>query len=426
MKKLIYTSILVVLFGIASTAPALTEAPKTTSIDDYFNQLTTNGQFNGTVAVFSPEHPPYIKAFNSKQLPLWARINPTSHFHIASVAKLFPRYIIMRDKNLSEKMDIPISVYMESDFVHPAWTLRMLLEHTSGLPRGEQHDFAQAVYTPAETKDLIKRQTLLFEPGTNEHYSNFGFKALMLVLAEYYGIGPRELLQNKVFRPLTMTSTSEFLDSKQNTHLAAGVRKENGDIIPSDTNLYGQFPFGNVFSNPQDLYKFAKIASHIDIFEDEVEHAGAISGFRSYLYYNDATETALIILSNYGNMPITQVIRDSRTLLEGGEVPLPTLINRTAIKMNMKTAKMLSGVYQLVINGQFFEITYENGDLKIWELNQNKRTNPEPLFMEENGIFFTDPTSNDSIMINLETGKVAITGMGGMSFDLKRIDNHGN
>jgi CubicO group peptidase (beta-lactamase class C family)/peptidoglycan/LPS O-acetylase OafA/YrhL len=96
----------------------------------------------------------------------------------------------------------------------PTWpagagiTMRMLLEHTSGLlSYSEVKGFdPKARYSPAAAVALSLTAPFTDRPGTHPGYSNSGYLAAGLVLEQVTGRPYADLARDRVFRPLGMSS----------------------------------------------------------------------------------------------------------------------------------------------------------------------------------------------------------------------------
>ena len=104
-------------------------------------------------------------------------------------------------------LDDPISKYVpafaggEKDNV----TVRMLLEHRSGLPAGR--DLWRIANTPADAKFAVITTDLACKPGDCYVYSDLGADLLAWVAESAAGEQIDQFLHRRVFEPLGMTST---------------------------------------------------------------------------------------------------------------------------------------------------------------------------------------------------------------------------
>jgi D-alanyl-D-alanine carboxypeptidase len=86
-------------------------------------------------------------------------------------------------------------------------TLRMLLSHTSGLPRRPPAGFCSGALTLGACIDRLADLSLRAEPGTRFHYSSLGFNVAARVIEVASGSRWQDLLQARLLEPLGMERT---------------------------------------------------------------------------------------------------------------------------------------------------------------------------------------------------------------------------
>lgn len=110
-----------------------------------------------------------------------------------------------------------------------AITIRHLLTHTSGLPdyTGGRIDLRRD-YTEDELARLAYAMPLEFAPGDQWKYSNTGYVLLGALVRKATGSFYGDLLRDRVFRPLGMTTARVISEADIVPHRAAGYRLVNG------------------------------------------------------------------------------------------------------------------------------------------------------------------------------------------------------
>ncbi|HEY8217302.1 MAG TPA: serine hydrolase domain-containing protein [Acidimicrobiia bacterium] len=140
------------------------------------------------------------------------------HMRLASVAKAFSgaaALSVVADGMLSLTDTLGARV----SGLPAAWadvTLAQLLQHTSGLPDfSDSKEFRDALRAslltpppPATLLSYVAGEPLLFEPGTKYHYSNSDNIAVGLMVEAATGRSYEQNLEDRVFAPLGLTSTS--------------------------------------------------------------------------------------------------------------------------------------------------------------------------------------------------------------------------
>lgn len=126
-------------------------------------------------------------------------------------------------------LDIPASLWLPSwrfDKEKSKITLRMLMNHTSGLPHGDpdfwQHPdiIAAALATPLENK-----------PGEVFEYSNIGATLLEPVIEAEAGMPVDEFVEKKLFAPLGIGERPWEKDKFGNTRTSGGLHLSTADLL---------------------------------------------------------------------------------------------------------------------------------------------------------------------------------------------------
>lgn len=147
------------------------------------------------------------------------KATPSTLFRIGSTSKavtgtLFARLV---DDSLVN-VDAPISKYVD-DLPNSDWaqlTPRQLASHTAGIVGYEENrDLIGAIggmrlqhshIDVAEGLEYFDDTELLYEPGTEFHYSSFDVNLLSVVLQEAGGASFQDLMHERVLRPLELES----------------------------------------------------------------------------------------------------------------------------------------------------------------------------------------------------------------------------
>lgn len=116
----------------------------------------------------------------------------------------------------------------------PHWSgleVRHLLTHTSGLPdyTDDTLDYRRD-YTEEELLRFAYALHPQFEPGARWSYSNTAYVVLGILIHKISGQFYGDLLRERVFAPLGMTSASIISEEAIVPHRAAGYRLVNGEL----------------------------------------------------------------------------------------------------------------------------------------------------------------------------------------------------
>lgn len=192
------------------------------------------------VAVFTADKPILMKGYGLANVEHPAPVTPASVFHSASVGKQFTAVAIMllvEDGKLG--LDSSIRTYFPD--APPGWqpiTIRHLLTHTSGIadyfdamgtngiaPYDSRHDYA-----PDELRGIFYTLPLIFDAGSDFSYSNTGYALLGFLVEkvshQFYG----DLLRDRVFLPLGMSTAAVVSESDIVPGRVAGYELVDGEL----------------------------------------------------------------------------------------------------------------------------------------------------------------------------------------------------
>jgi CubicO group peptidase (beta-lactamase class C family) len=183
-----------------------------------------------------------IKAsgYGLANVELGVPVTPETIFQTGSVGKQFTAMAVMM---LVEEGKLQLDDRMTKYIPEPpsSWqdvTIRQLLTHTSGIADygGEEGTMGKGVinfrrdYTEGELIQAFAKMPMDFPPGQNWSYSNTGYVLLGIIIhrvtGEFYG----DFLQERIFRPLGMTSTRIISEADIVPHRSSGYRLVNGEL----------------------------------------------------------------------------------------------------------------------------------------------------------------------------------------------------
>jgi len=331
-KNITCAAALLLIFLVTATA----QNGSTAQIDEFVKAEMQRQHLPGvSLAIVKDGTLVYAKGYGYSNVEHQVPVKPETIFQSGSVGKQFTATaVMMLVEEGKVSLDEKISKYLGE--VPQAWqniTVRHLLTHTSGLTDyPDDFDFRRD-YTEDE---LLKRAQAIqpdFKPGDKWQYSNLGYLTLGILIhkvtGEFYG----DFLQERVFKPLGMTTTRIISEADIIPNRAAGYHlvkdelKNQNWVSPSlnttadgalyftvldmakwDAALYGerlvkkaslQQMWTPVRLNNNTTYDygfgwgFAQMNGHRII-----EHGGAWQGFTSYIgrYVDD--KVTVIILDN--------------------------------------------------------------------------------------------------------------------------------
>lgn len=187
-----------------------------------------------------------------------------SLYRFGSVAKSMTAAVVMR---LVEQGRIDI----EREFAHyvtdystsnAGFTLRHLLSHQAGIRHYEdqfRENLSNREY--ASTRDaaaIVENDPLLFSPGSNYHYTTYGYTLLSLAMERATAISFGDLMQEQLFVPLRMDATVlEATGNGSKAEVAAPYLYLAEYLLPApQVNLSYKYAGGGVLSTPSDVVRF--------------------------------------------------------------------------------------------------------------------------------------------------------------------------
>ena len=156
----------------------------------------------------------YAKGYGIADFEHNAPITPETVFYLASVSKQFTAAainLLALDGKLSLDDDVRKYVPELPVYQRPI-TIRQLVHHTSGLRDYlELFDMAGLDDYPITNADFLammgRQRALNFAPGEAYSYSNSGYVLLTIVVERITGKPIRVFAEERIFKPLGMTST---------------------------------------------------------------------------------------------------------------------------------------------------------------------------------------------------------------------------
>jgi len=296
-------------------------------IDDLFTLYTNADKFSGAVLVAKGDQflfrSGYGFANREEQIPN----TPDTQFHIQSVAKLFTYASIMMEVKADHvSLDDSIEHYFPGFPNGDKITIDQLLHHRSGLFH-YPHELPDHTYgslsTPIAIENLIKEfegYPLKFEPGEQYGYSNAGYSMLARVVEKMNKTPFDEYLQANIFTPTGMNKTTADWDSISQD-IAIGYEKVDGVFFRSPADHPSHFiGAGTTYSTADDMYSWYK-AVYVEGSMADFSSGGGDGGgmgYRAIFWPMPSFDLVIIILSNYLDAPVHELVTEVvDILLEG-------------------------------------------------------------------------------------------------------------
>jgi CubicO group peptidase (beta-lactamase class C family) len=262
---------------------------------------------------------------------------PDSIYQIASITKTFTGLLLAQMVvQGSASLDEPVRQLLPAGTVRKPVgreiTLLDLATHHSGLPPMPDYvshnpipdpvaDFAG--YRKADLYAFVARHGVGREANPPFNYSNLGFALLGEALAERAGVPYPELIAQRITGPLGMRDTAVTLSPEQRQRLIQGYGISHEPVPAWELDAFA--PAGALSSTAGDMLTYLEAQLRADSralrlshepqagvagatrialawFYDEdtgtYAHGGAISGYRSYAFFNPRGGYAGVVLVN--------------------------------------------------------------------------------------------------------------------------------
>lgn len=141
-------------------------------------------------------------------------------------------------------------------------TLRNLLTHSGGYAEytaiGTFDELGNRPTTLAGMVNSVDHLPLAFKPGTTRQYSNTGYNLLAMVIERVSGMSYGDFLEQRIFKPLGMTST--FVRNSDDTRPNIATEYESYALGPWEHATHLDYTWfggaGAIISNAADLGKW--------------------------------------------------------------------------------------------------------------------------------------------------------------------------
>jgi D-alanyl-D-alanine carboxypeptidase len=346
----------------APNTPINAKFPGADSLRAILQRYTKQGIPGATLAVYSPVHGYFATTAGYAKIENKTKMELCHLQYLQSISKVYMGVAILRLQEQGKiDLDAPITKYLSEKWAGKISraaeiTVKMLLQHTSGVPEYgfEPAYIAQLLQRPNlalssyDYLNFIAGKPLLFEPGSKHKYSNTNFLLLALIADAITG-DHAQLIQKEIFQPLGLVSTkyrnapnylddpklvNVYWDRHANEHLenVSQMQKTNvGSLVGDDgivTTPLEALAFmrglmeGKLLSKTSldTMLSFVKNEKGDDVYglgiyrgtyggKKAYGHGGSGIGAGGILYYLPENQVYVFLSANFGTIlegPITQ------------------------------------------------------------------------------------------------------------------------
>lgn len=359
-------------------------------IDEFIRAEMERQKIPGvSLAVVKDGKPLIVKGYGLSNVEHQVPVKPETVFQSGSVGKQFTAMAIMLLVDDGKiKLDDKIGTYLGE--VPESWaniTVRQLLSHTGGMtdyPR--EFDFRKD-YTEDEILKLAKGIPVAFKPGEKWQYSNLGYVTLGIIIGRVAGKFYGEFLQERIFKPLGMTTARVLNEADIIPNRAMGYRLSQGQLKHQEwvSPTINTTADGSLYLTALDMIKWEdalasgkliKKASYDEMWKPiklnhgethpygfgwalrdvngkrVIEHGGAWQGFKSYIARYTASPLTVIVFANLAQANTARISNGVAAIIDPTLKPLP--IKDPDPTFTAKTRELLENVLQGKIDSPRF------------------------------------------------------------------------
>lgn len=229
MKRIHTTVALILLLATQCLAQNSTEA----KVDEYLSTEMKAQQIPGiALAVVKDGKIVLARGYGFANVEYQVPVKPETIFQSGSTGKQFTAtavMMLMEEGKLS--LDDKLTKYFpDAPDAWSAITIRHMLTHTSGMTDYPQDFDLRRDYTEDDLFQRIKTIPLAFQPGEKWSYSNLAYVMLGILIHKISGKFYGDFLQERIFKPLEMTTARIISEADIVPNRAAGYRLANGQL----------------------------------------------------------------------------------------------------------------------------------------------------------------------------------------------------
>ncbi|CAM4936908.1 unnamed protein product [Rotaria socialis] len=230
-------------------------------IDEVINTAMKTQKIPGVaLGVFRRGEIIFSKVYGYSNLEHEVPVKLETMFQSGSVGKQFTSMaIMMLVEHEKLQLDDKIQKYFHDAPIEWAnITIRNLLTHTSGMVSYSPDLNFQQAYTEDDVYNIIKSTTLIYQPGQQFSYSNFGYIMLGFLIQRVTNQSYANFIHEHIFRPLGMKTARIINETSIIPNRASGYVFIDDHIInqPWVSPIFNTMADGSFYFNIYDMVKW--------------------------------------------------------------------------------------------------------------------------------------------------------------------------
>ena len=261
----------------ANAEPQLYRTARRIARTEIWNDINSGRAGSATVAILDGGEVVYAEGFAMADRENSVPVDPATVFNIGSVSKVYVATAVMLLVDEGKiGLDAPAVRYLPEFFMadprYVGITVRMLLNHSSGLPGTVAAGNIGFQYNAAVHQEMLavlSRTCLKHDPGAMAIYCNDGFTLAEMIVERVSGQKYIDFLASRIFEPLALSDTGASVGDRTIRRTAAEVvaayyRPMTGQKEPLEA--VSHLGSGGLSATAMDLVRFA------DSFSDAGRH----------------------------------------------------------------------------------------------------------------------------------------------------------
>jgi CubicO group peptidase (beta-lactamase class C family) len=239
--------------------------------------------------------------------------DPHALFKIGSISKLYVAVVAAKlvndgrlslDDTLADHLPELVGRIEYADQI----TLRMMLQHRSGIPNSTDQDGFDWGNPPKDTSESLKLVLDVsadFKPDTSYRYSNTNYLLVGAILDKTLGYGHWQYIRSEVLAPLGLTQTHGLLRQVDIEDVVSGYHHPWDEDFRAVDFIS---PSGSMVATAQDVGIFLRALNDGSLLNDDeqaiyssvykYEHDGWVLGYKSIARYHKDIDTVVVQFVN--------------------------------------------------------------------------------------------------------------------------------
>ena len=286
-------------------------APLPDSVQQQVDNAVDDGLDGVIVYVDRAGEAPRLYAAGWKDAAHRVPADPHALFKIASISKLYiaaataklvSQHVLSLDDTVAQRLPELAAHIANADRI----TLRMLLQHRSGIPNfvdAKGFDWAKRQADPGDNLKLVLDQPADFAPDAKREYSNTNYLLIGAILDRVLGYPHQRYIEQQILKPLGLSHTYTSLRQVNPDELASGHHYHvDADLKTLDFET----PGGAMIATARDVGVFLRALNDGTLLGKDAQaiyastydfgHKGWLPGYQSIARYHQDIDTVVVQL----------------------------------------------------------------------------------------------------------------------------------